>query len=67
MIVASVGLATRRHRPAYLRQLRATYRGVEVVVYESGDERVFNQVKRALCRALEDSPPAPAAIPLAAA
>ena len=67
VIVAGVAFATRRHRPAYLRQLRATYRGVQVLVYESPDERVFNQVKRALCRALEDNPPTGAEVSLVAA
>ena len=36
-------------------ELHATYRGVEVILYASNDVRVFNQVSRALRRAMEDS------------
>lgn len=35
--------------------LYATYRGIGVALYSSTDERVFNQVSRALRRAIEDS------------
>lgn len=35
--------------------LYATYRGTGVALYASTDERVFNQVSRALRRAIEDS------------
>jgi hypothetical protein len=38
-------------------ELRANYRGVEVVLYASSDVRVFNQVTRALRRAVEDARP----------
>jgi uncharacterized protein DUF6232 len=38
-------------------ELRATYRGQDVALYSSRDERVFNQVTRALRRALEDTGP----------
>ena len=38
-------------------QLRATYRGTAVELYSSADERVFNQVTRALRRAIEDAHP----------
>lgn len=38
-------------------ELRATYRGAEVMLYFSSDERVFNQVTRALRRAIEDAHP----------
>ena len=65
--VASIAVATRRHRPTHYWQLRATCRGVEVALYEATDERVFNQVKRALLRALEVNPPAPAQLRLTAA
>jgi len=34
-------------------ELHATYRGHEVVIYTSTDERVFNQVSRALRRSME--------------
>ena len=65
--VAVIAAATRRHRPTHYWQLRATYGGVEVALYEATDERVFNQVKRALLRALEVNPPAPAQLRLMAA
>ena len=38
-------------------ELRATYRGARVVLYASSDVRVFNQVARALRRAVEDARP----------
>ena len=38
-------------------ELRATYRGLDVVLYVSPDARVFNQVSRALRRAMEDTHP----------
>ncbi|MET8147343.1 DUF6232 family protein [Actinoplanes sp. NPDC049668] len=38
-------------------ELRATYRGTEVTLYTSADERVFNQVSRALRRSMENSRP----------
>jgi len=48
-----------RHRPQHW-ELRATYRGSDVKLYSSPDERVFNQVSRALRRAIEDArPPSP--------
>jgi hypothetical protein len=34
-------------------ELHATYRGREVIIYASADERVFNQVSRALRRSME--------------
>lgn len=37
--------------------LQATYRGTTVTLYASADQRVFNQVARALRRALEDAEP----------
>jgi hypothetical protein len=39
-------------------ELRATYRGRQVTLYSSFDSRVFNQVARALRRAVEDARPA---------
>ena len=41
-----------QHRPRRC-ELRATYRGREVTLYASTDARVFNQVGRALRRAIE--------------
>jgi hypothetical protein len=38
-------------------ELRAIHRGHEVVLYASSDARVFNQVARALRRAVEDARP----------
>jgi hypothetical protein len=38
-------------------ELRATYRGGRVLLYASSDVRVFNQVVRALRRAVEDARP----------
>jgi hypothetical protein len=38
-------------------ELHATYRGGEVVIYASTEARVFNQVARALRRAIEDADP----------
>jgi hypothetical protein len=55
--VASGAAATRRYRPTHYWQLRSTYLGAEVVVFEATDERVFNQVKRALRRSLEVNRP----------
>ncbi|MFI5894314.1 DUF6232 family protein [Actinoplanes sp. NPDC051513] len=44
--------AVSQHRPRRW-ELRATYRGREVTLYASTDARVFNQVGRALRRAIE--------------
>ena len=38
-------------------ELQATYRGSRVVLYASSNVRVFNQVTRALRRAVEDARP----------
>jgi Family of unknown function (DUF6232) len=38
-------------------ELQATYRGSRVLLYASADVRVFNQVARALRRAVEDARP----------
>ncbi len=47
-------------------ELHASYRGAQVVIYSSTDARVFNQVSRALRRAMENARP-PSGIDLAAA
>ena len=65
--VAAGAAATRRYRPTHYWQLRSTYLGAEVVVFEAADERVFNQVKRALRRSLEVNRPVPADLRPAAA
>ncbi|MEV6345675.1 DUF6232 family protein [Actinoplanes sp. NPDC051851] len=41
-------------RPRRRWEMRATYYGLEVLIYHSRDTQVFNQVKRGLRRALED-------------
>ncbi len=67
-ITVAVGAATtRRHRPAHFWQLRATYLGTEVVVFEATDEQMFNQVKRALRRSLEVNRPVRTDLRLSAA
>ena len=58
--------ASMRSRPRRW-ELRANYRGLEVVLYASSDVRVFNQVARALRRAVEDARPAPGDFHLATA
>jgi Family of unknown function (DUF6232) len=47
----------RMRTPAQRWQLQATYRGAPVLLYASRDVRVFNQVARALRRAVEDARP----------
>jgi hypothetical protein len=60
LALAAVGVACFvvwwQHRP-HRQVLRAEYQGVLVVLYASADMRVFNQVKRALQRAMENRPP----------
>ncbi|NMO57164.1 hypothetical protein HH310_39075 [Actinoplanes sp. TBRC 11911] len=66
LTLAMVGLAALpvalfgvlRRRPQRL-VLRAEYRGVAVELFSSADAQVFNQVKRALLRAMENGLPAP--------
>jgi hypothetical protein len=53
-IPAVLALASRRLRPARW-ELRATYHSREVILYSTADERVFNQVTRALRRSMEDA------------
>ena len=57
VVVPAVAAATYWRRRTWLWELRATYRGAEVVLYASTDTRVFNQVTRALRRAMEDTDP----------
>ncbi|MCA2214533.1 DUF6232 family protein [Jidongwangia harbinensis] len=52
-VVATACWRTRPRR----RELRATYRGAEAVLYVSLNARVFNQVSRALRRSVEDNRP----------
>ena len=46
-----------RRARAKVWEIHAHYRGAEVLLYASSDERIFNQVARALRRAMEDSDP----------
>jgi hypothetical protein len=57
-IAALTVFATGGRRRQRRWELRATYRGYEVMLYASSDVRVFNQVARALRRAVEDGRPA---------
>ena len=52
--VAAVGYWRLRSR---LWELHGTYRDAEVILYASTDSRIFNQVARALRRAMEDAGP----------
>jgi hypothetical protein len=67
MIAAAVAVTTRQHRAAQAWQVHAAYRGADTVVYASVDERVFNQVTRALRRSIEDDRAEPSTYGLAAA
>lgn len=57
-VTAVVAVTARRLRTVRMWQVRATYHGVVTMIYESPDARVFNQVTRALRRAIEDGRPA---------
>jgi hypothetical protein len=59
-------LVVRRRRKISLWQVQATYRGSRVTIYASSDERVFNQVTRALSRAIADGRSSSAPFRLAA-
>jgi hypothetical protein len=54
MVTGIAGLSTKRRRNLRSWQVRATHRGVDVILYASADVRVFNQVTRALRRSVED-------------
>ncbi|GIF15157.1 DUF6232 family protein [Actinoplanes teichomyceticus] len=45
-------------------ELHAQYHGTPVLLYSSSDARTFNQVRRALCRALENGRHTPGDFPL---
>jgi hypothetical protein len=53
---SAFAVARMRTRPQRW-EIRATYRGARVLLYTSTDVRVFNQVARALRRAVEDARP----------
>ncbi len=53
--ISGVAIAAFGRRPRW--ELHATYRNAAVILYASKDERVFNQVSRALRRAMEDAGP----------
>jgi hypothetical protein len=60
ILVATVPLVAvvvyRRTRPRRW-EIHAHYRGADVLMFASRDERIFNQVARALRRAMEDRDP----------
>ncbi len=55
-LIAAAAVTYRRLRPR-LWELHGIYRNAEVILYASTDARVFNQVARALRRAMEDAGP----------
>jgi uncharacterized protein DUF6232 len=55
-VAALVGALLWQRRPRCW-ELQAHYRGLVIALYASSDARVFNQVSRALQRAIEDVPP----------
>jgi Family of unknown function (DUF6232) len=55
-VPSTFAVARMRTRPQRW-ELRATYRGTRILLYASSDVRVFNQVVRALRRAVEDARP----------
>jgi hypothetical protein len=55
-VPSAFAVARMRMRPQRW-ELRATYRGAPVLLYASSDVRIFNQVARALRRAVEDARP----------
>jgi len=65
-IAAATSLVYWRLRPRRW-VLLANYRGAEMTLYASADVRVFNQVARALRRAVEDSRPSAAGYDLVGA
>jgi hypothetical protein len=67
VLAGAAAMVTQPRRTVYQWQVRATYHGAPVTVYTSVDQRVFNQVTRALRRAVEDARPTHADHGLAAA
>jgi hypothetical protein len=67
VLTAIAAMVVHPRRTMYEWQVRATYLGAHVTVYASVDQRVFNQVARALRRAIEDARPTRADHGLAAA
>ncbi len=65
-VPAGFAVAVVRNRPRRW-ELRANYRGHEVILYSSSDVTRFNQVTRALRRAVEDARPPSGDFDLAAA
>jgi hypothetical protein len=63
-VPAAAGLAYSRMRPRPW-ELRARYEGRDVVLFASADTRTFNQVSRALQRAIEAHGPAASSYGLA--
>lgn len=63
-VPAAAGIAYRRMRPRAW-ELRAWHEGREVILFASADIRTFNQVGRALRRAIEDHGPSASSYDLA--
>ena len=59
IVTLLAAVTARQLRTVHMWRLQATYRGQLTIIYESTDERVFNQVTRALRRAVEDASPTP--------
>jgi hypothetical protein len=57
LVVAIPGVAVAALYRRQWWELHATYRNTAVILYASSDARVFNQVSRALRRAMEDADP----------
>jgi len=55
--IPSVAVVAYWQRRPRLWEIHATYRAAAVILYASTDARVFNQVARALRRAMEDAGP----------
>lgn len=54
-VVAAIGaVSTRRYRSTRSFRVVATVRGVRTIIFETREETVFNQVTRALSRAVDD-------------
>ena len=60
IVTVAVSVTARQLRTVRLWQVHGAFQGIYVVLYESTDERVFNQVTRALRRAIEGCDPSPA-------
>jgi hypothetical protein len=55
LVLVLAAAAVTRRQPGRTWQLQANYHGRATLIYSSEDVRVFNQVARALLRAIEDA------------